>query len=257
MVKCFIKNISKSELQSVIDQSKSLKDVLFKLGFYQGGYGYTSLKKRIKELNINLDLFLLNKFNFLKTNLSNSLEDVLVENSKYSRATLKKRLFKEGLLKEECSSCGLGTEWNGKPIVLQLDHINGVNNDNRLENLRILCPNCHSQTPTHSGKNAKDKKIDSILKLPDGLIKSHFLNCNVCNISVTSGSQGLCSNCYHLKQRKVTNRPSKEELEKMLWEIPTTHIGLKYGVSDKAVEKWCKSYGISKPPRGYWTKLKI
>ncbi|MGB2240169.1 MAG: HNH endonuclease [Pseudomonadales bacterium] len=52
-----------------------------------------------------------------------------------------------------CSSCGIGDEWNGKPITLQLDHINGVNNDHRLDNLRMLCPNCHSQTDTWCGRN--------------------------------------------------------------------------------------------------------
>jgi len=84
------------------------------------------------------------------------LEDILVENSTYlNRQRLKIRLVNENVLKYECKgdNCTIQNSWNGKPLVLQLDHVNGVSNDNRLENLRFLCPNCHSQTLTYSGRN--------------------------------------------------------------------------------------------------------
>jgi len=77
-----------------------------------------------------------------------TLEDALVENSTYNRVNLKVRLLRLGRLPNLCSVCGQGPSWNGLPLVLQLDHINGTNNDNRIENLRILCPNCHTQTAT-------------------------------------------------------------------------------------------------------------
>lgn len=82
-----------------------------------------------------------------------SLDTILVENSSYKSSGLKKRLVREGVLEDLCKSCGLGPVWNGRPITLQLDHRNGVSNDHRLENLRILCPNCHSQTDTWTGRN--------------------------------------------------------------------------------------------------------
>lgn len=87
------------------------------------------------------------------------LKDILVENSTYQTSHLKRRLFEQDLLQEQCAWCGLGSSWNGKPISLHLDHINGVNNDHRLINLRVLCPNCHSQTNTYAGRNAKAKHV--------------------------------------------------------------------------------------------------
>ena len=83
-------------------------------------------------------------------------EDILDgKHPNYPTAKLKKRLIDEGHIDCKCSWCGITDTWNGKPIVLHLDHINGINNDNRIENLRLLCPNCHSQTDTFCHKNRK------------------------------------------------------------------------------------------------------
>lgn len=69
-----------------------------------------------------------------------------------SRRTVKKRLLQAGILKNVCDDCGLA-EWRGKPLAIQIDHRNGIRDDHRLENLRMLCPNCHSQTATFGGRN--------------------------------------------------------------------------------------------------------
>lgn len=94
-----------------------------------------------------------------KYNLTKKAEQYLVKrNVRTDGAVIKEILFGLDLLPEECSECGIGTVHDGRPLVLQLDHINGDSTDNRLENLRILCPNCHSQTDTFSGRNKKYKQ---------------------------------------------------------------------------------------------------
>jgi 5-methylcytosine-specific restriction endonuclease McrA len=82
-------------------------------------------------------------------------EEVFVENSTYARHKIKDRIIRQSLKPYICQECGLDGNWNGKVLSLQLDHINGINNDNRLENLRFLCPNCHSQTDTWCGKGKR------------------------------------------------------------------------------------------------------
>ena len=82
-------------------------------------------------------------------------EDVFVENSTYARHRLKDRIIKQQMIPYECECCSIGPEWHGRPMPLILDHINGVSNDNRLENLRFVCSNCDSQLDTYKSKNRK------------------------------------------------------------------------------------------------------
>lgn len=94
-----------------------------------------------------------------------TLDDYFCANSKVSRSAVRNLIIKNQLLDYKCNACGIH-EWNGQSLSLQLDHINGENNDHRLENLRFLCPNCHSQTPTFCGKNVntgKCKVTDEVL----------------------------------------------------------------------------------------------
>jgi 5-methylcytosine-specific restriction endonuclease McrA len=91
------------------------------------------------------------------------LKDILIENSTYANISrLKERLLQENKLEYKCAICGNNGRWLDKPLSLQLDHINGNHMDHRLENLRFLCPNCHAQTDTFSGKNKKQLGEQSI-----------------------------------------------------------------------------------------------
>lgn len=96
----------------------------------------------------------------LYANMTNEeiLKKYFIVDSPHHWPTLKKIISTRNLLPTNCSECGLGPEWNGAPLVLQYDHINGINTDQRIENLRTICPNCHTQTDTFGGRNAQ--KID-------------------------------------------------------------------------------------------------
>lgn len=132
-----------------IEGATSYNQILRNLGKSSSGNAVKLLKKQLDEFNIQVNFDNSNK---IKNFIAKPIEYYLQENIECDSKSLKKRLISEGLKENKCEICGL-TEWMGKPITLQLDHINGKHSDNRLENLRILCPNCHSQTETWGMKS--------------------------------------------------------------------------------------------------------
>ena len=146
---------SEQDLREAVKKSTSIRQVLEKLDIVPAGGNYQTTNRRIKKLNIDISHFTGQAWNKGKViGPKRSVEEYLVENSVVQSFKLKGRLIAEGLKQHKCECCGI-TEWNGKPAPIELDHINGNHHDNRLENLRILCPNCHAQTATYRGKNKK------------------------------------------------------------------------------------------------------
>ena len=143
--------VSDEQFIQIVQESNSYSDCLRALGLgTRGGSSTDILKRRIAELNCSTEHF---GKQLQSVSAKYSLEEILVENSSYANISrLKQRLINEGKMEYKCQKCGI-SEWLGSPLTLQLDHINGVNNDHRLTNLRFLCPNCHSQTDTYAGKN--------------------------------------------------------------------------------------------------------
>lgn len=151
--------LSDKEFQDLLDLSSSYIDFCRRLGLKDSSYSNIRVGKRVKNGNFDLSKFNENKRKNLKLNSKvRTLDSVLVPNSDYPTHKLKDKLLKEGLLKNVCSICGLPGVWNDKPLNMVLGHINGVNNDNRYENLRMVCYNCNSQLDTFAGRNVKRKK---------------------------------------------------------------------------------------------------
>lgn len=145
MKRSIIWKISKQQLRKLINTSLSHAEVLRKLGYkyYSGGNNVNCLKQRIVIEHINTTHFRQCGRSYGSKKLSD--KDVFVINSTYSRCHLKARILKYKLLPYKCARCNNKGTWKKKKLILELEHKNGVNNDNRLHNLEFLCPNCHSQ----------------------------------------------------------------------------------------------------------------
>lgn len=208
----------------IVKESRSVTEILLKMGLRNGGGNYKIIKNYIEKYKIDTSHFITQDEIMDKVSKFNKkpIENYLIEhNERYCGSHLKERLFKEGLKERKCEGegCGLGEEWLGKKLVLILDHKNGNHYDCRLDNLRIMCPNCNITLATHCrGANyAEIKKEKEVVK------KENYKR------------EGL-------NRRKVKDRPSLEQLLSEIKEIGYVQVGKKYNVSDNAIRKWIKSY---------------
>lgn len=147
-----------NQLKKSVLNSTSYRQVLNKLGLKEAGGNYAQIKKYIKEYQLNTKHFKGRGWNKGLRGIGKPripLEKILIKNSNFQSFKLKKRLFLAGLKLQSCELCGWAKRKKDDYLPLELDHINGDRYDNRLENLRILCPNCHSLQPTHRGRNIK------------------------------------------------------------------------------------------------------
>lgn len=151
--------INDDDFKKIIAESTSYAECCRKIGYsINGKWGSEKIKERCKKLNLSTEHFSQTLEVHGKGVRYNNLDDILIENSPYKNIkSLKNRLINEGKMEYKCAKCGNTGNWLGQSLSLQLDHINGNPNDHRLSNLQFLCPNCHSQTETFSGKNKKSK----------------------------------------------------------------------------------------------------
>jgi hypothetical protein len=237
----FVPAYSENEAREAVASSLCYSEALRKLGLRPAGGNHRLFRKYVDEIwQIPTDHFDPERARAanVRRHRPVPLEQVLTTNSTYNRSTLKRRLYESGLKERKCEICGQGEEWRGVQMSLIIDHINGVPDDNRLENLRIVCPNCAATLETHCGrKNRLDRRecaLCGIRFLPRAR-KQRYCSRD-CGTRHSNGRRRP-----KLQTRKV-ERPSYEQLMADVSSMSLLAIGRKYGVTDKAVRKWIRWY---------------
>ena len=208
-----MKRYIKEELEEAVLKSFSWANVAKLMNKSITGGSITHLKKAAIRFKINYEHFTGQGWRKNKEfpNKKRDIQDYLSNKFRINSDKLRKRLIKEKIKENKCEICGLN-KWNGEDIPLELDHINSNHNDNRIENLQILCPNCHSIETIKRRRKSKPIKVKKERK------KS-----------------------LYTPKRKVINRPTIEELQSDVSIIGYRATGRKYGVSDNCIRKWIKS----------------
>lgn len=158
------------------------------------------------------------------------IQQYLNNQCKITSHKLRCKLIQENIFAHKCQQCNL-TKWNNQPIPLQLHHIDGNHNNNNLNNIKLLCPNCHAQTDNYAGNKLRKQK--------------RCIDCH--QLIIDKKYAKKCEKCRN-------NIPTKQELEQIIWTDTSTNIAKQYNVTHSTIERWCKKYNISKPGVGYWNK---
>lgn len=219
------------DLTRAVERAQSLQETIVELGLRPKGGNAVSITKHIERLGLSTEHFA------KKRHPAFSYEETFCENSPCLNVT--RQVMRLKLLPYKCVLCkNKGTHRN-RPLKLQIDHKNGVGNDNRVRNLRFLCPNCHSQTETYCGRNRK-RDLESS-------------NGRTGGFGPSNGGPNPSSRTRKPHKTKIS-WPDPSKLQEMIESKPITSIAKALGVSDNAVRKQCKKLSIAMKGRGFWSK---
>jgi hypothetical protein len=241
----FVPRYSETEAREAIAASLTWTEALRRLGRCPTGGASSVLKRWAAVWEIPVDHFDANAARSRGAGRRRrDLTEILVPGSTVSRAQLKRRLYDAGLKSPRCEICGQGEQWRGRRLSLVLDHVNGVRDDNRLENLRILCPNCNATLDTHCGKASRVAREPIPCARCGELFEPKRARQRYCS--------AYCGSRHGMGGRSRTaSAPPDVEIETLLEDVHRlgyVRTGAKYGVSDNAVRKWLRKAGVKPPP---------
>jgi hypothetical protein len=225
-----MRRFTEEQAREAVARSRSYSGVLRALGIRPAGGNHRMIRRYVDEVwKIPTDHFSPGATAARRR----PLDEILVAGSTYSREHLKRRLFDAGLKSRRCEQCGQGEEWRGRRMALILDHINGVWDDHRLENLRILCPNCNATLDTHCGRKNR--------------VPPQVRPCAGCAAPFVPRDRRVryCSRSCARRHaprpsgRRV-ERPPVAELRRQVERDGYRATGRRYGVSDTAVRQWLR-----------------
>jgi hypothetical protein len=236
----WVPRYSEATVREAVAGAVSYADGLRRMGLRPSGHNHRTIKRLVAHYGISVEHFDPNWALRIRDRPRKRipLDVVLVECSTYHRGHLKRRLYEEGLKERACELCGQGEEWRGHRMSLILDHINGVATDNRLENLRIVCPNCAATLETHCGRNRNPRHEVDCARCGRTFMPKYDSH-RYCSQFCGSRSRG---NGSPRPERRKVERPPHDQLLHDLESMSYVAVGRKYGVSDNAVRKWLRCY---------------
>lgn len=221
---------SDEEFTEIWYNSSSMSDFIRKLGYKAvAGDSATALKQRVDFLKLTDDHFI------KKRKVKRNVENIFIENSTANQSTVRRWYLQGQYTEYKCSICGLPPVWNEKELTLTLYHINGNNHDNRLENLRWICPNCDRQLDTFGAKNHKKTKKEK---------QNNY--CASCGKEISVVSK-YCLDCIGKirSEQAIETQIDRETLKEAIRSLSFEEIARQYNkTSGNAIKNWCKYYDL-------------